>query len=65
MPYVVRWVPRGPDMSVTCHTMADVIELTREIKASGRSLDLHVLRDDVEIDVESLACAGSNDGGRG
>ncbi len=65
MPYVVRWVPRGPDMSVTCHTMADVIELTREIKASGRGLELHVLRDDVEIDVDSLPALASSEAGRG
>ncbi len=61
MPYVVRWVPRGPDMSVTCHTMADVIELTREIKASGRGMELHVLRDDIEIDVDALPGLGVAD----
>ncbi|MDR4308521.1 hypothetical protein IHQ68_18025 [Chelatococcus sambhunathii] len=61
MPYVVRWVPRGPDMSVTCHSMADVLELTREIKASGRGMDLHVLRDDVEIDLDTLPSISSAD----
>lgn len=61
MPYVVRWVPRGPDMSVTCHSMADVLELTREIKASGRGMELHVLRDDVEIDLDALPSTSAAD----
>ena len=62
MPYVVRWVPRGPDMMVNCHTMADVIELTRELKTSGRGSEIHVLRDDVELDVDALLGAPRDDG---
>lgn len=65
MPYVVRWVPRGPDMTVNCRTMADVIELARELKSSGRGSEIHVMSDDVEIDVDALLGASRDDASAG
>ncbi len=57
MSYVVQWVPRGPNMSVACRTLADAIELAAELRATGHGGDLRVVKDDEELDIDAFISA--------
>ncbi|MFC7051718.1 hypothetical protein ACFQI3_03355 [Hansschlegelia quercus] len=54
MAYIVRWVPTGPEMIVSCPTPDDVLALADELIATGRSSDITVVKDGLEVDLASL-----------
>ena len=54
MPYVVHWVPRGPDMTAACETMADLLELTSELTSSGRAIEMRITQGEQELDVDAV-----------
>lgn len=57
MAFVVSWTSIGPEMSVNLTTTEDVIELTSELAAAGRALNIRVIEDGEPVKVRALRLA--------
>lgn len=54
MAYIVRWVPTGPEMTVSCPTPDDVLALAEELMATGRSSGITIVKDGMVVDLAAL-----------